>query len=262
MTNPLTNIAGVYKITMRRIVFDTGFNKDTIQQIIERFEQAGKAYLHGEYLIIPSWPDHQRWSTSDDTRKGIDRVLSELPASILNFLQKVHYRYPSQAPPGGSIGGHGGVYRGPIGERTYLDSNLDLDLDSNMPGSVEPDIFPEPSETLPEKTNPETQLYHAIKDSFESKYGEFEPGIYGKEGAAIKQLIKKATARSPDNPTAFVKAMCEQFWKLKTEDPFIGKQPFLPSALNSSGIWPRVLETLRTQEVDPVVAERIKELMA
>ena len=36
MTNPLTNIAGVYKVTERRVSFDTGFNISTIQHIMSK----------------------------------------------------------------------------------------------------------------------------------------------------------------------------------------------------------------------------------
>jgi hypothetical protein len=40
MTSPLTNIAGVYKLSVRRICFDTGFNSDTIGHIMAKFEKA------------------------------------------------------------------------------------------------------------------------------------------------------------------------------------------------------------------------------
>ena len=37
LTNPLTNVAGIYEISMRRISFDTWIDKDMILKIIERF---------------------------------------------------------------------------------------------------------------------------------------------------------------------------------------------------------------------------------
>ena len=43
--------------------------------------------------------------------------------------------------------------------------------------------------------------------------------------------------------------MIEAFWALKqTGNEFWKGQPFLSSALNASGIWDRVLETMRNQE--------------
>ena len=44
MTNPLTTIAGVYKITLRRICFDTGFNETTVNYILQKFEAAKKVF--------------------------------------------------------------------------------------------------------------------------------------------------------------------------------------------------------------------------
>ncbi len=93
------------------------------------------------------------------------------------------------------------------------------------------------------------ELYNAIKDSFESKHGQFDN--YPKEGEAIYGLINKCRIRAPDNPEDFAKQVLETFWQLKQgRDNYWRGQPFLPSALNASGIWPRVLEEMRETEPD------------
>jgi len=94
MTNPLTNIAGVYKITERRISFDTGFNLDTIRHIFAKFEKVGKAYRKDEYVVLPSWPKHQKWEKSAKVNEGIVRILQELEPEIIEFLIKIGYKYP------------------------------------------------------------------------------------------------------------------------------------------------------------------------
>jgi len=101
-------------------------------------------------------------------------------------------------------------------------------------------------------------LYHAAEESFLSRNdGRFTD--YGKEGAALKGLVKKAKARAPDTASTFLLQMITAFWKLRCNgDKFWRGQPFVPSALNSSGIWDRVLETLRREEVDPDVLAIIK----
>jgi hypothetical protein len=124
MTNPLTNIAGVYKITIRRICFDTGFNDTTIKHILEKFNKAGKAYLVDEYIILPSWPRHQKWESSTKIKEGIISVLKGLSKEIIEkliFLKydfdlsivsdtlSIPYTYPSN----------------------YSDLDLDIDLDSD-----------------------------------------------------------------------------------------------------------------------------------
>jgi hypothetical protein len=44
--------------------------------------------------------------------------------------------------------------------------------------------------------------------------------------------------------------VCAAFWRLKSgNDKFWSGQPFLPSTLNASGIWDRVLESMRRDEM-------------
>ena len=109
------------------------------------------------------------------------------------------------------------------------------------------DVGKKPTSKKEKLSTSDKILYNSIKDSFESKYGDFED--YPKEGSAIKGLIKKAKHRATDFPDIFIKSMIEAFWKLKEGgNKFWKGQPFLASVLNSAGIWPRVLETQRTEK--------------
>jgi hypothetical protein len=93
-------------------------------------------------------------------------------------------------------------------------------------------------------------LYQKINAAFLSKNGDKFTN-YQKEGQAIKQLITKARARSPDDPEEFIRAVIVRFWEMKNgKDKFWSKQPFLPSALNASGIFDRVLETFREDQAE------------
>jgi hypothetical protein len=94
MTNPLTNIAGIYKITEKRISFDSGFNIDTLRGIFEKFERAGKAYRMGEYVILPSWPKHQNWENKEDIYAGIVKILNSLSDKELVFISWIRYKFP------------------------------------------------------------------------------------------------------------------------------------------------------------------------
>ena len=93
MTNSLTNIAGVYKLTNRRIVFDTGLDESKVEKIMQKFERAGKAYRHGEYVVLPSWPHHQKCANAN-IQRGIYRILKTLDSDLIAFLSEVGYRYP------------------------------------------------------------------------------------------------------------------------------------------------------------------------
>ena len=94
LTNPLTNIAGVYEITFRRISFDTGFNFEMIEKIIKRFQKDKKAYYFNKYIILPTWPKHQKWEERSQIKKGIVNCLKALPQEIFEYLNKVGYQYP------------------------------------------------------------------------------------------------------------------------------------------------------------------------
>ena len=121
MTCPLTNIAGVYKITPRRVSFDTGFTLDTINHIMQKFEKAGKAYRKDEYVILPNWPKHQHWQEREGIKKGIDAVLKSLPDDILAFLIEVGYQY--KGVEGGLKGGS--THQEPH----YLESDIDNEFE-------------------------------------------------------------------------------------------------------------------------------------
>ena len=85
LTNPQTNIAGVYQLTLDRIAFDTGYDERTLRPMLDRFAKAKKAELFdGEYMILPSWPKHQRWETKSKIRDGIVSCLQEVKKSIIS----------------------------------------------------------------------------------------------------------------------------------------------------------------------------------
>lgn len=94
--------------------------------------------------------------------------------------------------------------------------------------------------------NGDKDLYHRIEQAFIKKSGDFTD--WGKEGRAIKGIIDKAKRRLPEDPTSFAGQMINKFWKLRQEKSFYAEQPFIPSALNSAGIWDRVLETFREEQ--------------
>jgi len=95
MTNPLTNIAGVYEITIDRIAFDTGYDERTLRPMLDRFARDGKAFFYqGEWMILPTWPKHQKWEKSSKIRKGIASLLKTLPTDLLSYMVQIGYRYP------------------------------------------------------------------------------------------------------------------------------------------------------------------------
>ena len=106
------------------------------------------------------------------------------------------------------------------------------------------------SSALPAPLENDRSIYHLIEQAFLSKNQDFD---YGREGSHIVQLEKKALART--DPEAFIKQVIVVFWDLThSNDKLFKDQPFLPSILDASGMWPRVMkriEQLEGQEINP-----------
>jgi len=77
LTNPLTDICGAYQITLKRIAFDTGIDKEMILKIFGRFATAGKIVYRDGWVFICNFAKHQ--SNNPKVELGIARSLSHCP---------------------------------------------------------------------------------------------------------------------------------------------------------------------------------------
>lgn len=84
LTNPLTNIAGIYEINLKEIANDTGIIKEIIDTILKRFERDGKLKYCEGYIIIKNHLKHQDFK-SPKLQSGIAEILNSVPASILEI---------------------------------------------------------------------------------------------------------------------------------------------------------------------------------
>lgn len=82
ISNPLTNISGVYEITLKQIGFDTGLDKDMVNRILGRFEDDKKMYYREGWLGIKNFIKNQHVN-SKDVQTGIQREISLAPESII-----------------------------------------------------------------------------------------------------------------------------------------------------------------------------------
>ena len=80
LTNPLTNLLGVYEITIRRIEFDTGIDKGKIADYLEGFAKAKKAFLIDDYIIIPNWLKNQELNSN--MKKAVIKEFNALPNTL------------------------------------------------------------------------------------------------------------------------------------------------------------------------------------
>lgn len=85
LTNPLCNLIGIYEITLRRIAFDTGIDKDMILKILDRFDRDKKIYYKDNFIILPNFTKNQKYNAN--MIKGCNDRLNSLPNNIKRFIK-------------------------------------------------------------------------------------------------------------------------------------------------------------------------------
>jgi len=84
LTNPRTNIAGIYEISLREIAFDTGIDRDMVQKILDRFKRDKKIYYHRGWLALYNWIKHQ--ALNPKVAEGVLRIVDNLPEWLQHDL--------------------------------------------------------------------------------------------------------------------------------------------------------------------------------
>lgn len=86
LTNPLTNICGIYEIMLKRVAFDTGIDKDMIIKILERFEKDGKIKYDGGWIAITNFSKHQKMNPN--IKKGIIDGYRKSPKALVLWIKE------------------------------------------------------------------------------------------------------------------------------------------------------------------------------
>jgi uncharacterized phage protein (TIGR02220 family) len=91
-TNPHTNLCGCYEISIKQISNETGYSKDSVENLINRFEKVHKVLRFSketkEVLLI-NWSKYN-WTTSDKFRKPLYKEIENVKNSIFRaFLTDI-----------------------------------------------------------------------------------------------------------------------------------------------------------------------------
>lgn len=166
LTNALTNIAGIYEITKRRISFDTGYPMDMVSKALNRLEKDKKAYhFNDAWIILVNWPKHQKAGARSKIRDGIDAVLKALPDEVWSYLCTVDYQYDflkeidREIYPIDTLSIPYGYTSNYIDFESDID--IDIDLNTSCPNSGESDA---PPNVLEEEIKIAEQMAQIIKE--------------------------------------------------------------------------------------------------
>lgn len=80
LTNPQTNICGCYEVSYSQLTNQTGYNKDTVNRLIDRFENIHKIIKFNKdtkEMLILNWYKYN-WSKSEKTLVGVENVAKHI----------------------------------------------------------------------------------------------------------------------------------------------------------------------------------------
>lgn len=84
LTSPLTTIAGVYELPVKRVAFDTGLALKEIAQGFSKLERDGKIIRQEDWVAIVNFVGHQ--TLNPKVRQGIILELNRSPAELVRQL--------------------------------------------------------------------------------------------------------------------------------------------------------------------------------
>ncbi len=84
LTNPDTNISGIYEIPIKIIAVDIGFDKEMTKKILDRFHKDNKIKYKDGWIAIKNFTLHQ--SISPKIKIGIETELNNAPVDMVLWV--------------------------------------------------------------------------------------------------------------------------------------------------------------------------------
>lgn len=85
LTNPMTNLIGIYEISKKTISRSVGLDIELLNALLERFEGSGRVFYRNGWIVLPNFIKHQNWR-SPSIKKGIETALLEVPEELRGMV--------------------------------------------------------------------------------------------------------------------------------------------------------------------------------
>jgi len=82
ITNPLTNLIGIYEIPLKRVAFDTGIGIEKVRKAFESFQRSKKALFVDSHIMLVNFYGNQSMNTNME--KGARANFEDLPENVKN----------------------------------------------------------------------------------------------------------------------------------------------------------------------------------
>lgn len=84
LTNPKTNMLGIYEVSIRKISFETGLTQQEINKAFITFTEKNKCYFLDNYVVIPNFLKNQKMNPN--MLKSAKKEFENVPNDIKNTL--------------------------------------------------------------------------------------------------------------------------------------------------------------------------------
>ena len=96
LTNPHTNLLGCYQVSFKQIINETGYNKDTIEKIIDRMVNIHNVIIFDSKtneIFIKNWYKYN-WTRSEKLLKKVEKLIEYVKSEELKkHLEKILNKY-------------------------------------------------------------------------------------------------------------------------------------------------------------------------
>lgn len=152
LTNSYTNMLGIYKVSIKRIIFETGLTQSQIINALKGFERLRKAfYLFDEWIFLPNWIKNQ--SMNSNMIKSAIETYTHLPKELNDKLLSIGFESFESLSNG---------YQSLPNIEVELEDEYELELEGELPK-------PKPSK-IEFKTD--VRLTQVEYENFKNQYGE------------------------------------------------------------------------------------------
>lgn len=230
LTNPLTNLIGVYEIEVKRIAFDTGIDKEMVLKIIERFSKDKKIFYEQGFIIIKNFIKHQN-QNSPKIKTAIEKQISELPENLKKCISVTEY----------------GIYTVSY-INTNINSNSNINFNSNLNLIKEKELSPD-GDFLDSIIDLFCVEYKNTKQRDYISTGTKKNKYAGKDRKAVGLLLAFFKRHYPNENSNQIKNRFEKFFKLvfQIKNHWLSENltlPILNSKINE------IIETLKNEQLN------------
>ncbi len=101
-TNPHTNLAGCYEVSLKQMVNETGYSKETIEKLIERFSRDHNVLRYSKdtkEILLLNWHKYN-WTKSDKVISAITKEVNSIKDNnFRDYLLKILYEEDTVSIP-------------------------------------------------------------------------------------------------------------------------------------------------------------------